>query len=325
MTVDTRPAESAEGAAVNRAADARESAQPVPSQDVTPGLVSLSDWRSPPVRRRIRTVHAVMLLLLVIWGLFPLLWLAKASITPTQETIKNPLDLWPSTPDWDNLHFAWFKLDLALYFRNTVVIAAGAWLTQLVVATTAGFVLSVLKPAYARFLNALVVATLFIPSIVLLVPLYLTIQKLPIIHTSLMNQYWAIWLPAGASAFNVLLVKRFFDNLPREIFEAAHVDGAGPLRLFWSIVLPMSKPIIGVVSLFAFISSWRDFLWPYLVLQKPQLQPLSVRLTVLQRSNTEYDVFLAALFLSTLLPVVLFLIFQRLILRGSGMSGALKG
>ncbi|MEO6713747.1 MAG: carbohydrate ABC transporter permease [Mycobacteriales bacterium] len=325
MTVETAsPVPATTGAAPGRT-EAPGTAEPERPAEATPGLISLADWRSPGIRRRVRLVHGAMLILLVVWGLFPLLWLAKASITPTQETIKNPLQLWPSTPDWDNLHFAWFKLNLALYFKNTVVIAVGSWLTQLFIATTAGFVLSVLKPAYAKLLNALVVATLFIPSVVLLIPLYLTIQRLPVIHTSLMNQYWAIWLPAGASAFNVLLVKRFFDNLPREIFEAAHVDGAGPLRLFWSIVLPMSKPILGVVSLFAFISAWRDFLWPYLVLQKTQLQPLSVRLNLLQRSHTEYDVFLAALFLSTLLPVVLFLMFQRFFLRGSGLSGALKG
>ena len=82
----------------------------------------------------------------------------------------------------------------------------------------------------------------------------------------------------GANAFNILLVKRFFDNLPREIFEAAKTDGAGPFRLFWSIVLPMSKPILGVVSVFAIIAAWKDYLWPMLVLPDPAVQPLSVRL-----------------------------------------------
>ena len=85
----------------------------------------------------------------------------------------------------------------------------------------------------------------------------------------LINTFWAVWLPAGASAFNVVLVKRFFDNLPREIFEAARVDGAGPFRLFWSIVLPMSRPILGVVSVFAVIATWKDYLWPLLVLPQP--------------------------------------------------------
>ena len=133
-----------------------------------------------------------------------------------------------------------------------------------------------------------------------------------------------MWLPAGASAFNVLLVKRFFDNLPREVFEAARVDGAGPFRLFWSVVLPMSKPILGVVSVFAVIAAWKDFLWPMLVLPDPELQPLSVRLPAIA-AQTELDVFLAALAISTIIPVVLFLVFQRLFLKSAGLGGAVKG
>jgi multiple sugar transport system permease protein len=133
-----------------------------------------------------------------------------------------------------------------------------------------------------------------------------------------------VWLPAGASAFNVVLVKRFFDNLPREIFEAARVDGAGPVRLFVSVVLPMSRPILGVVSVFAVLASWKDFLWPLLVLSNPDIQPLSVRLPAIQ-PQTELGVFLAALFIATLVPIAAFLIFQRSFLRGSGLGGAVKG
>ena len=137
--------------------------------------------------------------------------------------------------------------------------------------------LSVLRPKYAPILNGAVLATLFIPSVVLLVPLYLTIVR-PVIGTSLLNNYLAVWLPAAANAFNILLVKRFFDNLPREVFEAARTDGAGPFRVFWSIVLPMSRPILGVVSVFAIIASLKDYLWPSLVLPDPAVQPLGVRL-----------------------------------------------
>jgi multiple sugar transport system permease protein len=131
-------------------------------------------------------------------------------------------------------------------------------------------------------------------------------------------------LPAGASAFNVIVVKRFFDHLPREVFEAARTDGAGPFRLFWSIVLPMSRPVLGVVSVFAVIATWKDYLWPLLVLPNPDVQPLSVRLPNLQRA-TELDVFLAALAISTLIPIVIFLVLQRMFLRGAGLSGAVKG
>jgi multiple sugar transport system permease protein len=119
-------------------------------------------------------------------------------------------------------------------------------------------------------------------------------------------------------------MKRFFENLPREIFDAAKVDGAGPFRLFWSIVLPMSRPIIGVVSVFAVIATWKDYLWPFLVIRNQNLQPLSVRLPIME-STTDLGVFIAALTLASLIPIILFLVFQRLFLSGAGVSGALKG
>jgi multiple sugar transport system permease protein len=269
-------------------------------------------------------VHVVLFLGLVVAGLGPILWLAKAAITPTQDSISTPLLLWPNGVDWDNLRQAWFDVKIDLYFFNTIVIAAGSWFFQLLVATTAGYALSVLRPRYAPILNGAILATMFIPSVVLLVPLYLTIIHPPLIGQSLLNSFFAVWLPFAANAFNILLVKRFFDSLPREVFEAARTDGAGPFRLFWSIVLPMSKPILGVVSVFAIIASLKDYLWSMLVLPDPAVQPLSVRLPAIQPS-TELDVFLAALAISTIIPIVLFLAFQRVFLRSAGLGGAVKG
>ncbi|MFI5736592.1 carbohydrate ABC transporter permease [Kribbella sp. NPDC051587] len=288
------------------------------------GILSPSEWIRPGIRRTTRGLHAVLLALLFVIGLGPMLWLAKAAITPTQDTLRSPLALWPHGMDWANLATAWTRVEVDKYFLNTVALAAGSWLVQLLVATTAGFALSVLRPRYGKVITGVVLATLFVPSVVLLVPLYLTIVDPPLLKVSLINSFWAVWLPAGANAFNILLVQRFFDNLPREVFEAARVDGAGPFRLFWSVVLPMSRPILGVVSVFAIIAAWKDFLWPMLVLPDPDLQPLSVRLPALQRF-VELDVFLAALAISTVIPVVLFAVFQRFFLKSGALQGAVKG
>ncbi|BDV31994.1 carbohydrate ABC transporter permease [Microbacterium terricola] len=288
-------------------------------------IVSDSERRRPGTRAGMTITHIFLTVSLVVAGLGPILWLAKAAITPTQDTLSQPFALWPNGMDWANLSTAWNDIHIDQYFFNTVVIAAGAWFSQLFIATTAGYALSVLRPKYAPILNALVLATLFIPGIVLLVPLYLTIVNPPLLgEVSLLNNYLAVWLPMAANAFNILLVKRFFDNLPREVFEAATTDGAGPFRLFWSIVLPMSKPILGVVSVFAIIAAWKDYLWPKLVLPNPAVQPLSVRLPDVQ-SQTELDVFLAALAISTLIPIAMFLLFQSVFLRSAGLGGAVKG
>jgi multiple sugar transport system permease protein len=288
------------------------------------GLVSDGDRHRPSVRIGLSLIHGSMLVFLLIVGLGPLLWLAKSAVTPSQDTLRMPMALWPNGIDIDNLATAWNRVHIDRYFFNTLAIAAGAWLVQIVVATTAGYGLSVLRPRYAPLLTGLVLATLFVPAVVLLVPLYLTVLDLPVVHLRLIDTFWAVWLPAGASAFNVIVVKRFFDNLPREVFEAARTDGAGPFRLFWSIVLPMSRPVLGVVSVFAVIATWKDYLWPLLVLPDPDVQPLSVRLPNLQRA-TELDVFLAALAISTLIPIVIFLVLQRMFLRGAGLGGAVKG
>jgi multiple sugar transport system permease protein len=288
------------------------------------GLVLPLEWRRPVVRRLVTAVQLLLFAALVVLGLGPILWLAKSALTPTSDTLSAPMSFFPNGVAWHNLSAAWNDLEIWRYFWNTVVLAFGSWLVQMVVATTGGYVLSVLRPRYAKLVTGLLLATLFVPAVVLLVPLYIEIVHPPVINHSFINSYWAVWLPAGASAFNVVLVKRFFDNLPREIFEAARVDGAGTGRLFFWIVLPMSRPILGVVSVFAVLASWKDFLWPLLVLTEPHEQPLSVRLPSIQ-PQTELGVFLAALLIATLVPIAAFLIFQRSFLRGSGLSGAIKG
>ena len=291
--------------------------------DESRGITSAYERGQPVLGNVRRVLHSGLLVFLLVVALGPVLWLAKSAVTPTQDTLRTPMALFPHGTDWANLRTAWVDLDLQLYFWNTVVIAAGSWATQMVVAVTAGYALAILRPRFGKLLYGLVLMTMFVPAVVLLVPLYLTVLDLPVLHISLINSWWGAVLPAGASAFNVALVKRFFDNLPREVLDAARVDGAGAFRLFWYVVLPMSRPVLGVVSVFAVLAAWKDFIWPLVVLPDPAKQPLSVRLPRLA-GVTELDVFLAALLISCSLPIVFFLVFQRFFLRG-GLEGAVKG
>lgn len=132
-----------------------------------------------------------------------------------------------------------------------------------------------------------------------------------------------MWLPAGAHAFNVLIMKQFFDSLPRELHEAAQVDGAGPWRLFWQIVMPMSGPIVAVVSLLAVMSAWKEFLWPMIVISDPDAQPLSVALPRLAETTQQNQV-IAGMLITIIPPLLLYLVFQRHIVRGINFTG-LKG
>ena len=286
------------------------------------GALSIADWQRNSVKYTWRAMHLALLVLLVVGCLGPLLLLVKFAFTPTRDILSAPLAWFPNGATLRNIDQAWDRYHIGRYFINTVWVAVGSWATQILVATTGGFVLSVLRPRWAGAVNALVIATLLVPAVVLLIPLYRIIVSPPI-GPSLINNYLAVWLPAGASAFNVVLVTRFFDSLPREIFDAARVDGAGPFRLFWSIVLPMSKPIIGVVSVFAVIASWKDFLWPFLVLKSDTVKPLSVYLQSM--ANVDKGTLMAALAISTMIPIAMFLVFQRMFLRGAGLGGAIKG
>jgi multiple sugar transport system permease protein len=295
------------------------------SEERTGGLLSHNEWARRDLKWLFGSAQALLFVLLILIGLGPIVWLAKGAITPTIDTLRNPLALFPHGAAWSNLTEAWSQVNVGRYFWNTVVLALGSWLCQIVVATTGAFVLSVLRPAWGKFIYWLLLGTLFVPAIVLVVPLYIEIVHPPLINHSFAESYWAIWLPAGASAFNVVLMKRFFDNLPRELFEAAKIDGAGPVRLFFSIVLPLSKPILGVVSVFAILAEWKNFLWPFLVLtNSPDRQPLSVRLPAIQ-PQTQIGVLLASMLIASLVPLIGFLVFQRTFLRGTGLGGALKG
>jgi multiple sugar transport system permease protein len=288
------------------------------------GALSDADRRQNRVRVPFLIARTLVFIGLLVAGLGPLLWLLKASISPTQDSIREPLALFPSGEvQWQNLATAWQQGHIGYYLGNTAIIAAGTAFTSLIVCTTAGYVLSVLRPRWGPLLSAAILATLFVPGIVSLVPLYLTVLKLPVTGTNLTNTFWAVWLPPAASAFHVLIVKRFFDGIPREYFEAARIDGAGALRVFTSLVLPLSRPILGVVALLSIISSWKDYLWPLLVLTNPDLQPVSVALPKIAKV-TELNIQLAGLFLALLIPVALFLVFQRAFLRGVGLSGGIK-
>jgi multiple sugar transport system permease protein len=293
--------------------------------EVTGGLLSAAEWERRHIKWLLGSSQVLLFALLVLIGLGPILWLTKGAITPTIDTLRNPLTMFPHGVAWSNLNEAWSSVHVGLYFWNTVVLAFGSWLCQIVVASTGAYALSVLRPAWGRFVYWLLLATLFVPAIVLIIPLYIEIVHPPFINHSFAESYWAIWLPAGATAFNVVIMKRFFDNLPRELFEAARIDGAGSVRVFWSIVLPLSKPILGVVSIFAILAEWKNFLWPFLVLaNSPDRQPLSVRLPAIQ-AQTQLGVLLASMLIAALVPILGFLIFQRTFLRGSGLGGALKG
>ncbi|MGA1837781.1 carbohydrate ABC transporter permease [Herbiconiux sp. 11R-BC] len=292
-------------------------------EDQSRTLVSPHDLKNPANRVMVRIVHVAVIAGIVVAGAGPLIWLAFASLNTTQEVLRNPFAVWLHADEWGNYADAFGLVDIGHYLLNTVFVAAGACLVNLVVACTGAYVIAILRPKWGGILSGAILATLFLPGIVSLVPLYLTVLDFPPFGWNLQNTFWAVWLPAGANAFSVLIMVGFFRAMPRELIEAARIDGAGNLRLLWSIVLPLSRPILGVTALLAIIAAWKDYLWPSLVLSNSAVQPISVALPIVGKI-TDLSVFLAALFVATIIPVALFMLFQKQILAGVGMTSGLK-
>ncbi|MFD5749898.1 carbohydrate ABC transporter permease [Streptomyces sp. NPDC127033] len=266
------------------------------------------------------TVFSGVVLAFVLAFLFPVYWMVSGAMKSPDELVRTPPTLLPGTWHTGAYTDAWDLMRLPTHLGNTVVQATGAWILQLVLCTAAAYALSKLRPAFGKVILGGILATLMVPAQALLVPKYLTIADLPLIHTSLLNEPLGIWLPAVANAFNLYLLKRFFDQIPRDVLEAAEIDGAGRLRTLLSILLPMSRPVLGVVSIFALVAVWQDFLWPLMVFSDTGKQPISVALVQLSQ-NIPLPVLIAAMVIASIPMVVMFLVFQRHIIAGISAGG----
>ncbi len=253
----------------------------------------------------------------------PLYWMVAGGLKSTEEFAQVPPTLVPDSLHTANYEAAWKVMDLAKLLFNTLYYAFGALAFQLVLDVAAAYSLSRLRPVFGKAVLGMMLATLMIPATVLVVPQYLTVLDMPIIERNLLNTPWVIWLPSVTNAFSIFLLKRFFDSIPQEILDAAAIDGASALRILRSIVLPMSRPILGVVSIFAIVGVWKDFLWPMLTLPDPALQTLNVGIYSLASGVPENHL-IAALAMASAPTLVIFLIFQRNIMSGL-TAGSLKG
>jgi multiple sugar transport system permease protein len=288
-------------------------------------LISAADLNRGRTRALYWLVLAVTTLLFVLAFLFPVYWMVTGALKAPAELVQPTPTLVPETFHPETYGQAWSELRVARYFTNTALYAVGGWAIQLIVAVTAAYALSKLRPVLGNVILALMLASLMLPSAALLVPAYLTVSDVPIVGVNLLNTPWALWLPAAANAFNIYVLKRFFDQIPDELLDAASIDGAGRLRTLWSVVLPLSRPVLGVVSIFSIIAIWKDFLWPLLVLQDPDVQTLSVALSRLSStSQVPLNVMMAGLVIASIPMIVIFLIFQRSIIGGLS-AGAMKG
>ena len=289
-------------------------------------IISALELRKPWIRFAHWALFGLLLLGTML-TIGPLLWMVSGALKPSIEIFSTPPILWPANPEWSNFVKAWQQLNSLRYLANTAALAIGAVLLQLIVSATAAYALSKLKPIFSNILLFFFLSTLMVPALAYLIPQYFTVIHLPIFGISLIGSWWAIWLPEAANAFNIIVLKSFFDTIPNELIEAARIDGANALQIFIRIILPNSLPALAVISMFTIFATWKDFLWPLLVLIDPNTQPISVALYqqgIAANSYQPQNVLLAGFVIATIPPIILFLIFQRQIMRGVVTTG-LKG
>ena len=288
-------------------------------------LVSSSQLNLPRGKIIYRIVLTLVVVIFTLVFIGPLYFLFSDGLKSTTEAVQVPPTLFPAHLHPSTYVSAWTRVGLGRLLFNTLYYAFGALFFQLIFDVTAAYSLSKLRPAGGKLIFALMLATLMIPSTVLLVPQYITVANLPILHLNLIGSPAAIWLPSVANAFNIFLLKRFFDSVPTELLHAAAIDGASPLRTLRSVVLPISRPILAVVSIFALVAVWKDFLWPLLVEYgyNPSRETLNVG--IYEAANTTpQNLVLAASAMAAVPTVIFFLVFQRNILAGL-TAGSLKG
>ena len=287
-------------------------------------LIGRAQLNRPVARRVYWIVLVLAILLFAVVFLLPLYWVASSGLKSASEVLQSPPTLVPSHWDFGNYSTAWSDFDLGRFIFNTAYYAIGALLLQLIFDVAAAYALSKLRPVLGNLVLAGMLATLMIPATVLVIPNYLTAIDVPVLHWSLINSPLAIWLPSVANGFNIFLLKRFFDSIPEELMAAAAIDGAGPLRALWSIVLPMSRPILGVVSIFAVVAVWKDVLWPLLVLTDPTKMTVNTGLLNLTGDGIPENILMASLAIASVPTIVFFLVFQRGIMSGL-TAGSVKG
>jgi len=287
----------------------------------TSGVITSSDLKKPSVKL-LYWLGFIILGVTTVVVFFPPLWVILSSVRSTEELFSPYRTIFPRTFEWGKLVEVWQRIGFARFYMNSLIVVAGSAVFAIVFNGLFAYSLSKVKPAGHKVAYYLVLWSLMIPPTVGLIPLFINITRL-----NLINNFFPLWALAGASAFNVILYKNFYDSLPTELLEAARIDGAGEFTSFWRIVFPLSKPINMVILIFAINAAWSDFLVPFLVLNDSSMWTVMVRIFHASTPGVgglSIDEQLVALTFAIIPPVIIYLFLQKRIMEGVVSSG-IKG
>jgi multiple sugar transport system permease protein len=264
-----------------------------------------------------RICTGVLIAFSLLW-LVPLAWALDTALKPNGETVNSTWAIHHPT-------FAAFgrmlqQTDMLRWYGASFITSTITAVVTVFTASLAAFALSRLRFRYRNVMFWFILAGIMVPGQVLIVPQFREFESV-----SLLNTFWAVALPQIPTAIAVFIFKQFFDGLPTDLEEAARVDGAGFFRVYWQIVLPLSRPAVAAVTIFTFVISWNNLLWPLLVLTNPDLMTIPVGLVAVQGSfGIRYADTMASALLGAVPLVAVFLLFQRHIVEGIAGTG-IKG
>lgn len=267
-----------------------------------------------------RTLVYAALLGLALFMLLPFLWMLSTSLMTDLEVYQYPPKLLPEKARWQNYGEAMSYEPFARYFLNSALVTAIAALGQLLFCSLAAYAFSRLRFKWRDRIFALYLATMMVPAIVTLIPAFLLVSSF-----GWMNTFAGLVAPSLSSVWGIFLLRQFFLTIPLELEEAARIDGASELMIYWRVILPLSKPALATLAIFAFMAAWRDFLWPLLVTNRTERRTVEVGLAAFSSQySVDWTHQMAAAVIAMLPIALVFFFAQRYFIRGITLTG-LKG
>ena len=273
------------------------------------------------MRRPFATVLLhVALVVGAVLTLIPLLWMVSASLMPTGEANEFPPRLLPSEVTFEHYRALFTRLNLARYLLNSTLLSLAVTAISLLMNSMAGYAFAKFRFRGRDSLFRALLGALVIPAQVAMLPLFLLLREIGAINT-----YWGVIIPGMASIFGIFLIRQYALSIPDALLDAARMDGATEGRIYWSVVLPLCRPILVTLAIFTFMGVWNDFMWPLIVLTDDDMYTLPVALANLMGERVQDTELMMAGSVLTVLPVLLlFLVMQRHYIDGI-MLGSVKG
>jgi len=273
-----------------------------------------------PAPRRISgraVVYAVLVLALAV-TLLPFVWMVLGSLKTSSEILGDPTRWFPEAPTLGNYSTWLDDLGIGRFFQNTLIVSLVTVAGNIVFCSMLGYALAKMEFAGKRLLFALVLITLMVPATVTFVPLFVTVSKLGLINT-----YAALILPFLAQPIGVFLMRQFMSDIPDSLIEAARIDGAGELRIFARIVMPLCGPAVATLAILTFLFSWNNFLWPLVAAQSEDMYTLPVAISLYStgQNSADYGLMLAGAVLVITPILLLFIALQRFFIQGIASTG----